>query len=207
MKTTTTIAPHSIYAESTPNPETMKFVSNRYLVVTGDSYEFNLDSDSSTSPLAQRLLNFAFIDSVFISSNFVSLTKNQKVEWDDIIPEMREFISQFLNSGGVAVNSSAKASEEEINVRSKMIAPRSERRNLEGIDAQIADILEQYVKPSVESDGGAIDFDSYEDGLVKVILRGACSGCPSSTMTLKAGIENILKEMLPEVKQVEAING
>lgn len=203
----TTLAPHSIYAESTPNPATMKFVSNRYLVVTGDSYEFNLDSDLSASPLAQRLLNFAFIESVFISSNFVTLTKTQIVDWEDIIPEMREFISQSLNSGVEVITTSAKTTEKETGSHSTTITPSSVRHNLEGIDAQIADILEQYVKPSVEMDGGAIDFDSFEDGVVRVILRGACSGCPSSTMTLKAGIENILKEMLPEVQEVEALNG
>src|SRR5690606_2073634 len=137
--TTTTLTPHSIYAESTPNPETMKFVSNRYLVVTGDSFEFNLDSDLSTSALAQRLLNFAFIKSVFISSNFVSLTKTEIVDWEDIIPEMREFISQFLNSGGEAITAAAKATEEEIENHSKTIFPPSEKRNLEGIEAQIVD--------------------------------------------------------------------
>lgn len=202
----TILAPHSIYAESTPNPSTMKFVSNRYLVHTGDSFEFNLESDLSSSPLAQRLLNFAFIKSVFISSNFVSLTKTEIVEWEDIIPQMREFISDYLNSGGKISTNSSSIAPVEMESKKKEIATPSEKLNLSGIEAEIADILDQYVKPSVESDGGAIDFESFDNGVVRVILRGACSGCPSSTMTLKAGIENILKEMLPDVKSVEAIN-
>ena len=203
----TGLTPYTIYAESTPNPATLKFVSNKYLIVTGESYEYNLDSDLSSSPLAQRLLNFAFINNVFISSNFITLSKTDIVEWDDIIAQMREFITEFLNAGGEVLTSTAKASSGETTSNGPSQASSSKREPLEGIDAQIADILEQYVKPAVESDGGAIDFDSFEDGVVRVILRGACSGCPSSTMTLKAGIENILREMLPEVETVEAVNG
>lgn len=198
----TKLAPHSIYAESTPNPATLKFVSNRYLIVTGDSYEFKLGDDASSSPLAERLLNFPFVNSVFISSNFVSISKTDIVEWDDIIPQMRTFIGEFLNNGGVVIKESSPMVEKEEQKKTK--APKKE---LTGIDAKISEILEQYVKPAVESDGGAIEFESFDNGLVTVILKGACSGCPSSTMTLKAGIENMLKEMLPEVKQVEAING
>lgn len=201
----TKIAPHSIYAESTPNPATLKFVSNRYLIFTGESFEFKLGDDLSLSPLAESLLNFPFVNAVFISSNFVTISKSDIVEWEDIIPQMREFIGDFLNNGGIVVKAEPQLKSESAK-EEKIPEATAEKKNLQGIEAKISEILEQYVKPAVESDGGAIDFDSFDKGLVKVILRGACSGCPSSTMTLKAGIENILKEMLPEVKQVEAIN-
>jgi len=200
------VAPHNIYAESTPNPASMKFVSNRYLVVDGQVYEYGLEDDLSNSPLAERLLNFPFISKVFIASNFISITKTDIVEWQDVIHQLRDFIGEFLNNGGLVIKVSAAELEKETASTSGITSPK--RKDLEGIDAKIADILDQYVRPAVEGDGGAIHFHSYEEGRVKVILKGACSGCPSSTMTLKAGIENMLKEMLPnQIEEVEAING
>ena len=200
------VAPHSIYAESTPNPATMKFVSNRYLVVDGQVYEFGLEDDLTNSPLAERLLNFPFVSNVFIASNFVAITKTDIIEWQDVIHQLRDFIGEFLNNGGTVIKVSAiDQDREEENGSSAIQTPR--REDLEGIDAKIAAILDEYIKPAVESDGGAIHFHSHNDGLVKVVLKGACSGCPSSTMTLKSGIENMLKEMLPnQIKEVEAIN-
>lgn len=201
-----TIAPHAIYAESTPNPVTMKFVSNRYLVIDGQVYEYGLEDDLSNSPLAERLLNFPFISKVFIASNFVAITKTDIIEWQDVIHQLRDFIGEFLNNDGIVVKVSATELKDEPNEKSTISTPK--RTDLEGIDAKIADILDEYIRPAVESDGGAIHFHSYEDGKVKVVLKGACSGCPSSTMTLKAGIENMLKEMLPnQIQEVEAING
>lgn len=201
-----TIAPHAIYAESTPNPITMKFVSNRYLVVDGQVYEYGLEDDLSNSPLAERLLNFPFVSKVFIASNFVSITKTDIIEWQDVIHQLRDFIGEFLNNDGVVVKVSATELKDEPSEKSNISTPK--RTELEGIDAKIADILDEYIRPAVESDGGAIHFHSYENGKVKVVLKGACSGCPSSTMTLKAGIENMLKEMLPnQISEVEAING
>lgn len=198
------MAPHNIYAESTPNPSTMKFVSNRYLIIDGQSYEFELDDDLSNSPLADRLLNFPFVTKVFFSSNFVAITKTDIIEWQDVIHQMRDFIGDFLNNNGIVI----KESKTEFNSSSKSKIETVSRENLDGIDAKIADILDEYIRPAVESDGGAIDFHSYKDGKVSVVLRGACSGCPSSTMTLKSGIENMLKEMLPgQINEVEAING
>lgn len=200
------VAPHSIYAESTPNPTTMKFVSNRYLVVDGQVYEYGLEDDSTNSPLAEKLLNFPFISKVFIASNFVAITKTDIIEWQDVIHQLRDFIGDFLNNNGIVVKVSAIESNHEAVGQSTINTPR--REDLEGIDAKIADILDEYIKPAVESDGGAIHFHSHENGKVKVVLKGACSGCPSSTMTLKAGIENMLKEMLPDqIREVEAING
>lgn len=202
-----TIAPHNIYAESTPNPATMKFVSNRYLVVDGQVYEYGLEDDLENSPLAAKLLNFPFISKVFIASNFVAITKTDIIEWQDVIHQLRDFLGEFLNNDGIVVKVSARdlESKEESNTES-ISTPK--RESLEGIEAKIADILDEYIRPAVESDGGAIHFHSYDEGKVSVVLKGACSGCPSSTMTLKAGIENMLKEMLPnQISEVQAING
>lgn len=203
----TAIAPHSIYAESTPNPATMKFVSNRYLIIDGQVYEYTLEDDASNSPLAEKLLNFPFIEKVFMASNFVAITKTDIIEWQDVIHQIRDFLAEFLNNGGVVIKVSAlDQNVEEESSTNNIQTPK--RESLEGIDAKIADILDEYIRPAVESDGGAIHFHSFEEGKVSVVLKGACSGCPSSTMTLKAGIENMLKEMLPgQIKEVEAING
>ncbi|MEX2380434.1 MAG: NifU family protein [Vicingaceae bacterium] len=203
----TAIAPHNIYAESTPNPATMKFVSNRYLIVDGQVYEYNLEDDASNSPLAEKLLNFPFISKVFMASNFVAITKTDIIEWQDVIHQIRDFLADFLNNGGTVVKvSSLEEAQSKAENKSSIQTPK--RESLEGIDAKIADILDEYIRPAVESDGGAIHFHSYQEGKVSVVLKGACSGCPSSTMTLKAGIENMLKEMLPgQIKEVEAING
>jgi len=201
-----TIAPHNIYAESTPNPATMKFVSNRYLVVDGQVYEYGLDDELDNSPLAAKLLNFPFISKVFIASNFVAITKTEIIEWQDVINQLRDFLGDFLNNEGVVVKVSATEMAEVEEKKSTISTPK--RDDLEGIDAKISDILDEYIRPAVESDGGAIHFHSYNEGKVSVVLKGACSGCPSSTMTLKAGIENMLKEMLPnQITEVEAING
>ena len=201
-----TIAPHNIYAESTPNPATMKFVSNRYMVVDGQVYEYGLEDDTENSPMAAKLLNFPFISKVFIASNFVAITKTDIIEWEDVIHQLRDFLGEFLNNEGVVVKISSLEMNTKEEKQETVATPK--RTDLEGIDAKIADILDEYIRPAVESDGGAIDFHSFENGKVNVVLRGACSGCPSSTMTLKAGIENMLKEMLPnQIQEVVAING
>jgi len=201
------IAPHSIYAESTPNPATMKFVSNRYLIIDGQDYEFALEDELENSPMAQKLLNFPFISKVFIASNFVAITKTDIIDWEDVIPQLREFLANFLNDSGVVIKVS-KTEDASVEKPSNDSLQSPRREDLEGIDAKIADILDEYIRPAVESDGGAIHFHSFEEGKVSVILKGACSGCPSSTMTLKSGIENMLKEMLPgQISEVEAING
>ena len=200
-----TIAPHSIYAESTPNPATMKFVSNRYLIIDGQVYEYALNDDLENSPLASKLLNFPFISKVFFASNFVAITKTDIIEWEDVIQQLRDFLADYLNADGLVIKESQVA-DQISDTDSPIQSPK--RQKLEGIDAKIADILDEYIRPAVESDGGAIHFHNYKDGKVSVVLKGACSGCPSSTMTLKAGIENMLKEMLPgQITEVEAING
>ena len=205
-----TQAPYTIYAESTPNPNTMKFVANRWLVTNDKSYEVLANERlGGPSPLAEKLFSFPFINGVFIAGNFVTITKAETIEWQDVMIELRDFVSDFLNTEGNEIISSdvLNQTEEQAAENTASTGAASAKIDLTDFDKKIVEILNEYIKPAVESDGGAIEFHSYEDGLVKVILKGGCSGCPSSTATLKGGIESLLKSMLPEVREVEAING
>ena len=201
--------PFIIYAESTPNPATIKFVANK-MMLPASSYESADPSDNEASPLAQMLFNFSFVKSIYITNNFISVTKTEGIGWDDIVQQVREYIADFLNKGGKVMKDDAVAQEE-----NKAPAPANEFTSVtehkepkNDTEKNIIAILDEYVKPSVESDGGSILFESYEEGKVNLILKGACSGCPSSTMTLKSGVENLLKQMMPEdVKEVSALNG
>ena len=187
----------SIYTEMTPNPETMKFVANK-LLYPGKSADFPEEATAGPSPLAQQLFTFPFIKSVFIASNFVTLTKTSETEdWQDVIPTVKQFLKEYLEEGKPVVN------DEE------MHAQKAESSNVVHADdddvvKRIKELLENYVKPAVEMDGGAIQFKSYEEGKVNLMLQGSCSGCPSSMITLKAGIEGMMKRMIPEVKEVVA---
>ena len=195
IKTGNTIV--SIYTEMTPNPETMKFVANK-LLYPGKSVDFQNEESASASPLAMQLFAFPFIKSVFIASNFVTLNKTDDTEnWEDVIPSVRQFLKEYLEEGNVIIN------EEELAAR------KTESTNEIHIDdgdvvKRIKELLENYVKPAVEMDGGAIQFLSYENGRVNLMMQGSCSGCPSSMITLKAGIEGMMKRMIPEVKEVVA---
>jgi NFU1 iron-sulfur cluster scaffold homolog, mitochondrial len=184
----------SIYSEMTPNPETMKFVANK-LLYPGKSIDFATEQEATPSPLAIELFGFPFIKGVFIASNFVTITKTPNTIWDDVIPDLRLFLKEYLEEGKVVIN------EDEI-----VIQPSSNVINDDDDDVvkRIKELLENYVKPSVEMDGGAIQFRSYNDGVVKLMMQGSCSGCPSSMVTLKAGIEGMMKRMIPEVKEVLA---
>ena len=187
----------SIYTEMTPNPETMKFVANK-LLYPGKSVDFPDEISAKPSPLAQQLFTFPFIKSVFIASNFVTLTKTSDTEdWQDVIPTIKLFLKEYLEEGKAVVN------EEEL---SFVKAESSNEVNADDDDVvkRIKELLENYVKPAVEMDGGAIQFKSYEEGRVNLMLQGSCSGCPSSMITLKAGIEGMMKRMIPEVKEVVA---
>ena len=197
----------TVYAESTPNPKVMKFVANR-AIIQGDSVEFMNIDEAKNSPLAMKLFHFPFVREVFIAKNFVSLTKYDAMEWEDVVMEVREFIREYIAEGGVVVHEIEEAQENEIPKEStEKVAPINQQE-LGEVETRIVDILDEFVKPAVESDGGNIRFMSYEEGVVSVLLQGACSGCPSSTVTLKQGIENLLKKMLPTlVKEVVAING
>ncbi|HLU87469.1 MAG TPA: NifU family protein [Taishania sp.] len=201
--------PVTIYSEMTPNPSTMKFVANKYLIGTGDSVEFTNKSEAKGySPLAEELFSFPFVDGVFIAANFVTITKTDNVPWDFITMELRQFIKTWIEEGKdilIAMpdknaNAESRAVNEE---KASILANLSPSE----FDDAIANILDEYVRPAVENDGGAIDYLGFNDGTVTVILKGSCSGCPSSTATLKGGIENLLKQHIPEVKEVVAING
>jgi NFU1 iron-sulfur cluster scaffold homolog, mitochondrial len=186
----------SIYTEMTPNPETMKFVANK-LLYPGKSIDFQDVGSAKPSPLAIELFGFPFIKSVFIASNFVTLTKTPDTDWNDVIPAIRLFLKDYLEEGKSVIN------EEDI------VVSKSEGGNAIGADdddvvKRIKELLENYVKPAVEMDGGAIQFRSYNEGVVNLMLQGSCSGCPSSMITLKAGIEGMMKRMIPEVSEVVA---
>ena len=192
LKTGNTVV--SIYTEMTPNPETMKFVANK-LLYPGKSIDFPDESTAAPSPLAKELFAFPFIRSVFIASNFVTLAKTPDTNWDDVIPSIREFLKEYLEEGKAVINEDqivVKKSTDTINAGD------------EDVVVRIKELLENYVKPAVEMDGGAISFKGFDNGTVKLMLQGSCSGCPSSMITLKSGIEGMMKRMIPEVKEVVA---
>ena len=187
--------PISIYSESTPNPAVLKFVANKKLV--DFQIEFNSIDECQDSPLALKLFNFPFVKSIFIDENFISITKYDIASWDEITLTIRNFIKEYIEDGNPIITKDFKKE------------PPIEQENLDETSKEIISILDEYVKPAVASDGGNILFKSYDKKTksVSVILQGACSGCPSSTVTLKNGIENMLKEMLHgKVEVVEAIN-
>jgi NFU1 iron-sulfur cluster scaffold homolog, mitochondrial len=183
-----------IYLESNPNPNSLKFVVNFMLVPEGKSYDFPDMASAQGAPLALELFDtFPFVERVFYMSNFITVTKSADVEWDDIKNNIKDFIKDYIESDQPLLE------EDDENI--EVAIDGSE------LEMKIRGILDEYIRPAVEQDGGAISFHSYEDGVVKVLLQGSCSGCPSSIFTLKAGIENLLKRFIPEVKAVEAING
>ena len=203
--------PVTVYAEATPNPAVQKFVANKKLVL--QTLEFKNIDEAVNAPLPTALFNFPFVKEVFLDDNYISITKYDRVEWNDISNEIREFIRDYLEQAKEIVNEEVfadasaetdkKTTENQSNFKISVTS-------LDPISKQIVGIIDEYIKPAVASDGGNIMFQSYDENSqqVNVILQGACSGCPSSTITLKNGIETMLKEMLPgKVQTVEAING
>lgn len=178
----------------TPNPETMKFVANK-LLYPSKSIEFQNEETAAPSPLAKELFGFPFVKGVFIASNFVTLTKTPDTDWNDVIPSLREFLKEYLEEGKVVINEHEIVAKQDNNI---VLTEDTD------IVARIKELLENYVKPAVEMDGGAISFKSFNDGVVSLVLQGSCSGCPSSMITLKSGIEGMMKRMIPEVKEVVA---
>lgn len=194
--------PITVYGESTPNPAALKFVVSRMLTKNAIEYK-NIDQTAS-SPLAKELFKFPYVKEIFIDENYISVTKYEINDWQEITLELRTFIKQYIENGGTVLDESL------IEVATKNDVTKDEAFDkLDTTSQQIINILEEYVKPAVAADGGNIAFDSYNetDKTVKVILQGACSGCPSSTFTLKSGIENMLKSMLNDENiKVEAVN-
>ncbi|QDH78842.1 NifU family protein [Echinicola soli] len=184
--------PVHIYLEANPNPNSLKFVVNFMLTDEGVSFDYPDEKSTENSQLAKELFNFATVERVFITSNFVTVTKKNDVEWPEVQDFIRDHIRQYLESGKPAIDVVLDKD------------PLFDENDSEVVK-KIKGILDEYIRPAVEQDGGAIIFHSFQDGEVKVLLQGACSGCPSSTVTLKAGIENLLTRMLPDdVKTVEA---
>lgn len=198
------LIPVTVYAESTPNPAVMKFVANKKLVIAASEFK-NID-ETSNSPLARELFSFPYVKEVFMDENYISVNKYDIAEWEEITLELREFIRNYLQEGKEVLIKESLRKEGQVKPKEETVA----KEDLDEISLQVVDILNEYIKPAVASDGGNIVFDSYnsETKTVKVILQGACSGCPSSTATLKNGIETMMRDMLQgKVDYVEAVNG
>jgi len=189
--------PVTLYTESTPNPATMKFVANRYLLTSGWVEVDRGSPGLPEVPLAVKLFEFPFVDKVFISQNFVTITRQSEEDWHEINPILKEFIQRYVEAGLPVARS--------VQTEPAEAAGGGEADGGE-TPLRIQQILREYIQPAVEQDGGAIRYKSWDpaSGVVSVTLQGSCSGCPSSAITLKAGIENLLKRMLPEVKEVVA---
>lgn len=199
---------YSIYAESTPNPEVMKFVSNRMLA--DKSVEFLTKNEAEKIPMIHKIFSLPFVESIFLSSNFISIKKSNNIEWGEILIELRNFITTTLNEDDIQNYTENISIEELITKKSTGSNKEKNTQNIKRTDSEneIIQLLNDYIRPAVEGDGGAIEFDSFNDGVVKVILKGACSGCPSSTATLKHGIESLLIQKLGDkIKEVVALNG
>ena len=196
--------PYSFYVESTPNPASLKFIANQTLLHAGASAQYNSSADCASAPLPKRLFEFPFVKYVFISSNYITITRHDMVEWYDIMSELRLFITDYLNKGlplieqlpvqEVAVDSTFSETRK---FYTEHDAPKTE------VGVKVIEILEDDMRPAVEQDGGLISFKSFDNGKVTVQMKGSCSGCPSSTVTLKSGIEGLLKRLMPDqVKEV-----
>lgn len=196
---TTTKRPVLLYTEQTPNPETLKYVTNK-MMYSGTAEFKTAEFAAEWSPLATALYEFPYVKNVYIANNYVTITKEFNYSWDDIMLKLKEFIKGYLE------NEKPVVSEGFADAMAAIEAERGVAYDYNEDDAetvkQIKELIDTYVKPAVEMDGGNIEFKSYQEGVVTVIMQGACSGCPSSTVTLKSGIEGMLKRMMPQVKEV-----
>lgn len=197
--------PVIIYAESTPNPASMKFVANVMLVENNATAQYLSKAETKDAPLAAKLFDFPFVKGVFMTANFITVSKTDAVEWMDITLELREFLKNYISEGNPIINELPKVEmpvdntfEKSTELFTEHSVPTTEA------EVKIVEVLEEFIRPAVENDGGSITFKSFIDGIVTVQLRGSCSGCPSSTLTLKAGIEVLLKKMVPDIKEVVA---
>lgn len=220
------IRPVTVYAELTPNPNSLKFVAD-VMLLEGGTVEYFSKEEAVNCPLAAQLFDFSGVEKVFITSNFVTVSKHPEIDWFDVTNILREFIRGFLMSGEKLFIGSPFHPDHIPTKKGASNSYHNEDRIVEGKTAaaiapaltdatevvedpeaakKIVELLDEYVRPAVEGDGGAIHFRSYQNGVVSVALKGSCSGCPSSTVTLKSGIENLLKRMVPGVKEVVAVN-
>lgn len=196
--------PWEFYAEETPNPSSMKFVASRPILENGITAEYLNITETRKAPLVQKLFEFPFTKSVFVSGNYLTITKHDFIDWGDVFQEVRSFLTTYTRSGKPLILELPKKDfpvdstfQNTTPVTSAHAIPKNE------IETKIIETLENYIRPAVEQDGGLITFKSFENGIVTVQMRGACSGCPSSTMTLKSGIENLLKRVIgDEIKEV-----
>lgn len=215
--------PINVYSELTPNPNSIKFVAD-VMLLEGGTVEYQNAAEAVNCPMAQQLFSFSGVNKVFITSNFITINKDSEVDWFDISTILREFIRGFLMSEEKLfltspfdenhIPAQARKAVASQNVTAPTVTAPIAEKEEEGewtadpeAEKKIMEILDEYVRPAVEGDGGAIHFRSFERGVVSVVLKGACSGCPSSTVTLKAGIENMLKQMVPGVREVVAVAG
>jgi Fe-S cluster biogenesis protein NfuA len=198
MESTVTKSPVLLYTEQTPNPESLKFVTNRMLYRgTADFREVELAQE--WSPLATALFDFPYVKGVYVSNNFVTVSKEMNYEWADIMLQLKDFIKNFIEDGGELVKEGFAEHLTQIEATRVGVTYSGDEAELV---QKIKDLIDTYVKPAVEMDGGNIEFKHYENGKVFVVMQGSCSGCPSSTVTLKAGIEGMLKRMIPQVEEV-----
>ena len=197
---TTTQNAVEVYAEATPNPEALKFVTNRQLF-GNKALDFRKAEDAENAPLAKELFEFDFVNGVFFMNNFISITKKEDYKWVELIPQLREHLKNYIEEGKQLVHSELMQEKQD------EASSNDEQSADSDSESKIKQILEEHVKPAIEMDGGAIHFKSFQDGVVTVVLKGSCSGCPSSTVTLKNGIEGLLKRVVPEVESVEAEEG
>jgi NFU1 iron-sulfur cluster scaffold homolog, mitochondrial len=204
MEATAVKSPVMLYTEQTPNPETLKFVTNRMLYKgTADFKEAGLAE--TWSPLALELFSFPYVKGVYICNNFVTITKEFNYAWEDIMLKLKEYIKQYITDEKEIVK---EGFEEALKAMQDIQVDNIQYSTEDGeLVKKIKELIDTYVKPAVEMDGGNIEFKSFNKGVVEVILQGSCSGCPSSTVTLKSGIEGMLKRMVPEVTEVVAEMG
>ncbi len=197
MENTTTNIPVMIYTESTPNPNTLKFVTNKALLLN-DTVEFQSAEETNEAPLAKALFGFDAVTNVFITNNFVTITKTEDALWTEIMIPIKDFLKKYIDEGGIILTENF--------VKPTKTATNEVSDNDSDVEIRIKGALDKYVKPAVEMDGGNISFVKFEEGKLTLQLQGSCSGCPSSTVTLKQGIENLLKRFVPEVQEVVAEN-
>jgi len=195
--------PVMLYTEQTPNPESLKFVTNRMLYANNLADFREVELAKEWSPLAAALFDFPYVKGVYICNNYVTITKEFNYSWDDIMLEAKNFLKKYIEQDGEIVKEGFETVKAELDAKNLGDYTAEDA----AIVGKIKNLIDTYVRPAVEMDGGNIEFQSYEKGVVSVIMQGSCSGCPSSSVTLKAGIEGMLKRMIPEVQEVVAVAG